>query len=177
MKKWNNLKKKTLSLVLQFKGLVPDRVEAALDGLRLLFALTPRVWDQFQLHVGVWQPIGVHRNQIPALFNCRKNRECNRETLHISEVDSLVFIRENVVWSQPTISHGAQKLVLKKLPQNELNFQELGYAEKQKTNTHTPNPEVARSACNGHLTKVAISNTNPSFVTVCCRGCNCIPLV
>lgn len=53
IKKFNNLKKKTLNLVSQFEGLVPGRVEAALDGLRLLFTLTPRVWDQFQLHVGV----------------------------------------------------------------------------------------------------------------------------
>lgn len=38
---------------LQFKGLIPGGVEAALDGLGLLLALVARVRDQFQLHVGV----------------------------------------------------------------------------------------------------------------------------
>lgn len=42
-----------MSLVSQFEGLVPGRVEAALDGFCLLFALTPGVWDQFQLDVGI----------------------------------------------------------------------------------------------------------------------------
>lgn len=37
----------------QFEGLVPGGVEAALDGLGLLFALVARVRDQLQLHVGV----------------------------------------------------------------------------------------------------------------------------
>lgn len=38
---------------LQFKGLIPGGVEAALDGLGLLLALVARVRDQLQLHVGV----------------------------------------------------------------------------------------------------------------------------
>lgn len=54
---------------LQFKGLVPGGVEAALDGLGLLLALVARVRDQLQLHVGVWQTVGVHGNQILALFD------------------------------------------------------------------------------------------------------------
>lgn len=54
---------------LQFKGLIPGGVEAALYGLGLLFTLTARIWDQFELHVGVWQTIGVHRHQVPALFD------------------------------------------------------------------------------------------------------------
>lgn len=65
-------------MVSQFEGLVPGGVEAALDGLCLLFALTSGVWDQFQLHIRVGQTIGVHRNQIPALFNCRE-RQRSRE--------------------------------------------------------------------------------------------------
>lgn len=40
-------------VVLQLKGLVPDGVEAAFDGLGLLFALAAWIWDQFELHVGV----------------------------------------------------------------------------------------------------------------------------
>lgn len=55
--------------VSQFKGLVPNRVEAALYGLGLLFTLAAGIWDQFEFHVGVWQTIGVHRNQIPGLFD------------------------------------------------------------------------------------------------------------
>lgn len=38
---------------LQFKGLIPGGVEAALDGLGLLFTLAAGVWDQFKLHIGV----------------------------------------------------------------------------------------------------------------------------
>lgn len=41
------------SRALQFKGLIPGGVEAALYGLGLLFTLIARIWDQFQLHVGV----------------------------------------------------------------------------------------------------------------------------
>lgn len=37
----------------QFEGLVPGGVQAALDGLGLLLALAARVRDQLQLHVGV----------------------------------------------------------------------------------------------------------------------------
>lgn len=39
--------------VLQFEGLVPGGVEAALNSFGLLFALTSRIRDQFQLHIGV----------------------------------------------------------------------------------------------------------------------------
>lgn len=39
--------------VSQFKGLVPNRVEAALYGLGLLFTLAAGIWDQFEFHVGV----------------------------------------------------------------------------------------------------------------------------
>lgn len=38
---------------LQFKGLIPGGVQAALYGLGLLFTLAAGVWDQFKLHVGV----------------------------------------------------------------------------------------------------------------------------
>lgn len=41
------------SKALQFEGLIPDGVEAALYGLGLLFTLTAGIRDQFKLHVGV----------------------------------------------------------------------------------------------------------------------------
>lgn len=63
---------------LQFKGLIPGGVEAALYGLGLLFTLAAGIWDQFKLHVGVWQTVGVHRNQIPALFDWGKGWKKNR---------------------------------------------------------------------------------------------------
>lgn len=77
---------------LQFKGLVPGGVEAALDGLGLLFTLTAWVWDQFELHVGVWQTVGVHRNQIFALFDCkRREQEKVKSDVRIKETKS-VFV-------------------------------------------------------------------------------------
>lgn len=54
---------------LQFKGLIPGGVEAALYGLGLLFTLAAGIWNQFKLHIGVWETIGVHGNQIPSLFD------------------------------------------------------------------------------------------------------------
>lgn len=59
MRKWEKwdrqIKKETTgcNIVLQFKGLVPGGIEAALHSFGLLFALTSGIWDQFKLHVGV----------------------------------------------------------------------------------------------------------------------------
>lgn len=38
---------------LQFKGLIPGGVEAALYSFGLLFTLVAGIWDQFKLHIGI----------------------------------------------------------------------------------------------------------------------------
>lgn len=53
----------------QHEGLVPGGVERGADGPGLLFGLILGVWDEFELHIRVWEPIGVHGNQISGLTN------------------------------------------------------------------------------------------------------------
>lgn len=75
---------------LQFKGLVPGGVEATLDGLGLLFGLIARVWDQFELHVGVRESVGVHGHKIPALFDWR-TRETEELRIKHKKTESVTY--------------------------------------------------------------------------------------
>ena len=49
--------------------LVPNRIEASFDGLRLLLVGVARFRAQLDLDVGVAQPVRVHRDQVPGLNN------------------------------------------------------------------------------------------------------------
>ena len=54
------------------EGLVPDGVQRGLDGLGLAFRLI-LVRYEFELDVGVWVAVGVHRDQVLALPNWNQN--------------------------------------------------------------------------------------------------------
>ncbi len=68
----------------QDEGLVPGGVERGADGAGLLFGLILGVWDEFELHIRVWQTIGIHGNQISGLTHWLKRKKLRRELKHFS---------------------------------------------------------------------------------------------
>lgn len=56
--------------VSQSEGLVPGGIEATFDGPGLLLALALGIRNKFELHIGIWQTVGVHGHQVSSLFDC-----------------------------------------------------------------------------------------------------------
>lgn len=76
----------------QDKGLVPGGVERGADGPGLLFGLILGVWDEFELHIRVWQTIGVHGNQISGLTHWVNEKEIKKWSTALFKANVLIIL-------------------------------------------------------------------------------------